>query len=238
MHKYIILLLILLLLIFLYNKTHNIIVSYNEGVRVLQNDDGYFSRFTKNDFIARNITSIVEYKKIINKSVILPSTSKVLILQKAIRDINNTVFENDWFDNEKFHALKWKIIVVGDRKYENGYSHTRGDCIVLHKDVLVPLFLHELLMHEQLHVYQRTYKQDMKNYLAKNYIKVLTPKTVRANPDTDGYTYKDMSGKIYKSEYHENPSFTNVTYYPINKAKYEHPYELLAYDSSKKYFGF
>lgn len=237
MQKYIILFFLVLFL--LYNELHSIIVPCDKGITLLQSDDdNFFSRFSKNDFIARNINSMDDYKNKINNTVISPTISQIIMLYFAIKDINSTIFKDDWFDNNKFHKLKWKIIIVGDKNYENGYSHTRFDCIILHKDNLIPSFIHKILLHEQLHIYQKTYKQDMKKYLDSYYVKIPMSQLSRANPDTDGCAYKDKKGNIYKCEYQNIPSFNNVRYYPINKAKYEHPYELLAYNSAEKYFGF
>lgn len=229
---------IVVLLWYIHKSYYNIIVSRNKGIEVLQKDDGYFARFTKNDYIARNIKTIDQYKRIISNSVSMPTIEEVFYIRSAIRTIDNTVFKNEWFDNERFHALKWKIIVVNDKLYENGYSHTRGDCIIIHKKNLMPSFLTNTLFHEQLHIYQRTYKNDMKKYLSKHYKKVSVPALTRANPDTDGFTYENNKGIVYKALYDGTPSFENVTYYPIDTAKYEHPYEMLAYTSADKYFGF
>lgn len=228
----------LILLWCVYKSYYSVIVFRDKGIEILQKNDGYFARFTKNDYIARNIKTIDQYKKIIKQSVTIPTMIEVFYIRSAINTIKNTIFKNEWFDNEKFHALKWKIIVVNDDNYENGYSHTRSDCIIIHKKYLTTSFLTNTLFHEQLHIYQRIYKNDMKKYLLKHYVKVKTPMMTRSNPDTDGFTYKNNDGIVYKALYNGTPSFKNVIYYPINIPQYEHPYEMLAYTSADKYFGF
>ena len=94
------------------------------------------------------------------------------------------------------------------------------------------------LVHEQVHIYQKMYPNELNYYLKKKNFKRLKKKTkyenIRANPDLDNYIYKDANNEIYRASYNENPkSIEDITYYPFNQQFYEHPNERMAIEFEK-----
>ena len=77
------------------------------------------------------------------------------------------------------------------------------------------------LIHEQVHVYQKKYPNELNYYLKKNNFTKLKKRTkydnIRANPDLNNYIYKDSNNNTYKAVYNLNPkSIEDITYYPYN----------------------
>jgi hypothetical protein len=140
----------------------------------------------------------------------------------------------DWIDLSLFMALPWKLACVKGKEYEDGLPHTRNDVIILPENHLQeedPDLL-DTLLHEQLHVYQKTYPAHFKNaYLDRHnwtlLEKVSTINNIRTNPDMDEWIYQ-KNGNVYRSFYNStNPSgLLDVSFQPQNYHRYEHPNEL------------
>jgi hypothetical protein len=89
------------------------------------------------------------------------------------------------------------------------------------------------------------YPEDIKLYLdSNNFKKYLNRKELkqsdnsgydlRANPDLDNYVYK-MDNSIMMSIYNKGASdITDITTYPKDNSKYEHPFEYMAYTLTDK----
>jgi len=119
--------------------------------------------------------------------------------------------------------------------------HTRNDIIILpkYKDDEED-FLTKLLIHEKIHIYQRFFPDLSELYINnlgfRKYKKVTVDDKSRANPDINEWIYKDKQGQIYKSVFKINPKkIKDVIFFPINKSRYEHPFEKMANDISDKY---
>lgn len=240
-------LLILFLIILFYKKkdyfknTDIIFIDKDELYSFLiQDNDNYYKTFNDNDFIVRNISNINEYHDMINRSVVNCSddikdkiNNCIENIKKKFNDINY-----DYFDGQKFNKIIWKIGFVKGKLYEGGLPHTRNDNIILPIDYLQSLDnteLIRLLIHEKIHIYQKSYPDDIAKYLKKNNFTVSDTIIYnrRANPDMDNKIYKDKDNKLYYSQYNRNPkNIMDVTYYPINNSLYEHPFEKMAYNIS------
>ena len=222
---------IVFLLIIWYYHLSKIIVSYSEACHILQNnDDKFYDRFTNHDMKARNINSIDEYKQKIKNAIINPSIYGMYKINKAINEIKKFDHKNDWLDPKLFHEIPWKIIVVKGSIYEMGLPHTRLNYIIINNRILNSPMLTEILLHEQLHVYQKTYKNKIQNYINKHYKPSYHDPLSRANPDTDGKTYQNEMG-VFKATYDiNNVALNNIKFHPINDHKYEHPLEYMVYE--------
>lgn len=217
----------------------------NDGYKVIaSNDDKFYDKLNKINLTARNVKTIEDYKKKIKRTCIDVNANKRMVIHNAIKHIKTLDIDASWIDNKKFHDMPWNIIITKDYSYEGGLPHTRSNNT--HGQVIIipyHLLLHDkelinTLFHEQLHVYQKTYTKQLDKYIYKHYDEVTNIDTslMRANPDTDNKIYQTKAGKTYCCEYNnKNPkSLFDVTFKPINKSKFEHPYEKMVYDLVKQ----
>jgi hypothetical protein len=249
----IIILIITLIIITLYlylqkckqeNFNNNIsFLSKNELINILLEDkDNYYKTFNETDLSVRGVSNIDEYKEKIRNSCldISESNKKKLVKYMNKADEKLRKFKISGFDGNKCAELPW-IIGLTNNDYENGFPHTRNNIIILSEYVL-SMFnnIVKTLIHEKIHVYQKTYPEDIKIYLDSNNFKKYLNRNeidyyksnIRANPDLDNYVYK-MGDSIMMSVYNKNASdIIDITTYPIDNTKYEHPLEYMAYTLS------
>jgi len=205
-----------------------IFVSTQDIVRFLQSDpDHYYDTFTRYDLLARRVSSVPEYVDRIKYAIVEASPDLKLRIQEAteIVDAYLQTIQRIGFNGKKAAKLSWRFGFMKGRKYEDGLPHTRLNIIMLptsllkaSKDELV-----ETLLHEKVHIYQKAYPDDVRHYL-QNIVR-LRPRSkrsrIRANPDTDGWIYRD-SDRVYKCLYLNSPlHIEDVT------GEYEHPFEMI-----------
>ena len=230
---------------FLFNTEPKIIfLSRDRLIEYLKLDnDQFYKKLNKIDFNVRKIKTIEEYYKIIEKSIDDIDVDYKNLLTKCIHSSNKFLLEikEPFFDNMKCYNIPWKIGTMNGNKYENGMPHTRYDMIILPKYTDDKEdFLTKLLIHEKIHIYQRFYPKLCNTYIAnlgfKKHKKVEENDRVRANPDIDNWIYEDADGLIYKSVFKDDAKkITDVHFFPINKSRYEHPFEKMANEISDKY---
>ena len=147
------------------------LLTNNELQKVLNdNKDNYYDRFTELDLKVRNVNSCEEYKtKIINVCYECNSIEYTKILL-CINKVNNVLkkYNINGFDGEKASMIKWKIGVISGNIYENGLPHTRGDIIIIPKNILNSYRLKNILLHEKIHIYQKLFPNDIQQYLTNN----------------------------------------------------------------------
>ena len=210
---------------------------------IISDKDNYFLRFNELDLLARNAVTVKDYKdKIIKASCDFTDEQREIITE-CIENINNKLIpkiNESWIIRSKLLDIPWKIGVVSTRIYEVGLPHTRDDTIILPSNQInLSTEFMDTLLHEKLHVYQKTYPDDFSIYLEENkYVKyqkyIDTDIRYRSNPDTDEWIYK-KNGLIYVSEYINNPkTILDVRYKPKNSCVYEHPREKSVYDLLNK----
>lgn len=159
-----------------------------------------------------------------------------------------SVENGGWIDAEKMTHLPWKIGFIGPPDtdgfhYEGGLPHTRGKTTIIMPLKLVKILdrrrLTALLIHEKCHVYQKMYPESCELYIADrlHYSRVrlrhpTKDQNIRANPDTDGYIYKDNStGKLIAAYYEDDPQYiTDILSPAAEDQRFEHPYEEMAID--------
>lgn len=249
-----ILILIMILIIILNNyfdysvkegfKNNIIFLDKQDVIDILINDeDKYYSRFYYNDFKVRNIKNINEYRKIIINSAIDLDDHEKEKIKVLINEIKNKVkdIKFEYFNGSKFNNLSWKIGVLKGNDYEGGLPHTRSDTIILNTEQIKyysSTKLKKTLLHEQVHIYQKKYEEDVKKYLELNGFKKVKKRNkfdnIRANPDLDDFIYMDKDYNTYRGNYNLNPiSIEDVTYSPGNTQEYEHPFEKMAINLEK-----
>lgn len=238
------LLLIILLIIYLITLCERfidydiIILNKNELYEILKNNkDNYYDTFKKDDFKVRNIKTIDEYIELIKSSPYTIDIYEKIILINTISIIRQKIktFKIIGFDGEKASNIKIVIGVINDNNYEGGYPHTRGDVIIIHRNILYN-GLHNILLHELVHLYQKIYPEDIELYLLDNeFIETNEIFDGRANPDITQKLYKNKNNETLKCVYKTNPiHLMDVIYKPINESKYEHPLEYMAYNIESK----
>lgn len=198
---------------------------------LIENKDGYYDRFHKNDLKVRNVTSVSQYLEKIKDSVcnIPPDLQEKLTM--AIKQLKKK--EVKGIDMDLFLQIPWKIGCVRNTKYENGLPHTRGQVIIL------PLTVDErsmtslcrLLMHEKVHVYQKLYPERVQKYFETKGIRPIKKTNfqnvaIPANPDIDDSLFKN-----YGAWYESTPIHFEDVQYTGGSHKREHPLEEMAYEA-------
>lgn len=247
----IILILCILYLLYLINANVNknnpviIFLPKDKLASFLKNDvDNYFSTLSLPNLHLRNIIDKKEFldnmsnylyncnqkeKKIIHQSII-----------KANSLLNKIIYPGFYY--HKLHNFPWIIGCSNLEDYEFGYPHTRHNIIILNKTNIYDKDLYKTLIHERVHIYQKLFPSDIDEFLLKYQFKKIRMQNAydRANPDTDNYIYK-KDDVIYEckieSPYLDNfYNFNNNKYklnYTNGSCKYEHPFELMAYEISE-----
>ena len=244
----IIIIIIIIFLLILYNKPEVSSMAnymhYNElKDYLLEDKDDYYKNFSDLDLKARKVNNINEYYENIKKSCIDIDNNNMDILNYCISIANNKLkkYKCIGFDGVKCADLEWNIGLVKDKLYEEGYPHTRYNVIIIPLNLLKnESQLIDTLIHEKIHVYQKTYPEDIEKYLEDNgfskyKLRSDLNKYTRSNPDMDQWIYKNNKDEIMMTEYMNNPkSIMDVKTIPINNSKYEHPFEYMAYNITSK----
>ena len=207
---------------------------------LIKDDDNYYKNFSDLDLKVRKVNSLEDYYNNIRKSCIDIDESNMKILNYCINKANNKLRDYSCvgFDGNKCADLEWIIGLVKDKKYEEGYPHTRHNVIIIPTYLLNSTSqLINTLIHEKIHVYQKTYPEDIEKYLEANGFKKYKLRSdynnmnIRSNPDMDQWIYKNNKDEIMLTEYMDNPnSIMDVKTIPINNTKFEHPFEFMAYN--------
>jgi hypothetical protein len=216
------------------NDDFKLLSKYELQNILMNNNDNYYNRFTYLDLKVRNVNSIDEYKKKIKNIYYKCNSVEHSKILNAINKVNNILKKYNiiGFDGEKASNIQWKIGVINNNIYENGLPHTRGDVIIIPKNILNSYKLKNILLHEKIHVYQKLYSDDIQKYFINNgFIKSrYKTKNIRANPDIDEYIYKNNNNDEMMCIYNDNPSsILDVSYLPNNDITNEHPLEYMAY---------
>jgi hypothetical protein len=225
-----------------------VFLSSDETQAILNNDaDHYYQTFNKVDLKLRKSKNVHDYLAKIansgcegkeeNKEKIIDCIEKV---QRKLEPMRNDTIEGVHID--KFLNLPWRIGFICDKVYENGLPHTRGDVIIFNN---VDVQRHNivetcrLLIHEKVHVYQKTYTEEFRKNIQNEYQKIDEMRdnnTSPSNPDVDDYVYKRKSdGQLMRSDYKNKPSSFRDISFPKNDHKLEHPNETTAYSLQELY---
>jgi hypothetical protein len=186
------------------------------------------------DLSVRDLKDINDYQIKIQDSVSEFNDDQknklVTAIQIANQKISNIHIEG--FDGEKASRMNWNIGCIKGISYENGLPHTVKKTIILPSHLVSSSSLHELvrlLIHEQVHVYQKTYPKDIDSYLSSNQISKYKKREpsdrIRANPDIDEWVYQNEKG-VYKLQYIDQPRLITDTF--SNDQRREHPFEEMA----------
>jgi hypothetical protein len=208
-------------------------------VGFLQSDpDHYYDTFTRFDLRARHVASVADYINRIPNAIVDASAGLRARIREAVPIIDARLrgIRHVGFNGKKAADLPWRIGFMKENKkdklYEDGLPHTRVDLIML------PIRLAkasdrelvDTLFHEKVHIYQKAYPRDLERWLAHNGFERVRRRTkgsrIRANPDIDGWVYRDTN-RVYKCLYSsETPR--HIEDVKEGGLDFEHPFEAAA----------
>ena len=217
---------------------HLTFVPADAVISFLQSDpDHYYDTFTRFDLRARHVASVADYIDRIPEAIVDASAGLRARIRKAVPIVDARLarIRRVSFNGQKAADLPWHIGFMKENKdklYEDGLPHTRIDLIML-PTRLAKASDNELidtLFHEKVHIYQKAYPRDLERWLAHNGFERVRRRTkgsrIRANPDIDGWVYRDAN-RVYKCLY------SSETPHHIEDVKeggldFEHPFEAAA----------
>lgn len=230
------------------NTEKIIFLTDSETQEVLNGDaDHYYQTFNKVDLKVRKSKTMEDYLvKIANSGCFAMEENKEKIVdciervQTQLTPRRNEVI--DGIQIGKLLDLEWRIGFTCDDIYESGLPHTRGNVIILNNLDIQRRTLEEtcqLLIHEKVHVYQKTYAEETNAHLTEHF-DIVKKKSdnarVPANPDVDENIYKrKQDGKILESEYVKKPTHFRDVKFPDGDHTQEHPFEMTAYKLESLY---
>jgi hypothetical protein len=222
----------------------NIFLTRDQLVQFLLNDsDNFFKKLKPIDLSLRNVESVDEYKKLLYDAADEFTIDEMRKLTKAIENCDHYLqsINIPGFNGFKCKSIPWKIGCIVGKEYESGLPHTREQIIIFPRYKLEQKerMYTRTLIHERVHIYQKTYPEDIQKYLShygyKRH-KPLNRSKTRANPDIDDWTYTDKNGNIMSAEYKKDAkTLRDVVFTPKNTSEYEHPFEKMAVDLARKY---
>jgi hypothetical protein len=220
-------------------------------------DDGFLEKLGKSpiNLHVRRIKTVDEYvEKIQNEITYGCREISEKIINDSINYIQNIPINLPWLDEKKFKAMPWVVCVTDSSSlYEEGYPHTRfsnagGHCIIIPKHAISTTknFV-ILLLHEQMHNYQRKYNTEFNEWLYSSGWSTIKHDTQSHRINPDALINNDMlwqkDGNVHLCRFLEDdygytyPSLSNVEFEPKPKSSSEHPNECYAYKDSEKIIG-
>ena len=197
---------------------------------IRKDSDNYINNLSIYDLRARKVSSNEEYKdKVINGCMDFTEGQKEKLEKSSMR-------AQAFFNNNE----RWTFALINNN-YEDGFPHTREKIIFLSPNVInyEDNELTKTLIHESIHIYQRYNKKAIQIYLDNNGFSISRHKPlvslIRANPDLDGFIYKDKNG-IELVAYYNNENPKGINDISLKNHLYEHPYEKMAYEIADEYY--
>lgn len=219
------------------------VISKQEFSDIVMRSD-YFQRMTEADIHARNAKSPQHYMYTYINAYDEFTLQERDILSRCVSVVDQKLKKYHHINN-----IKWKFVKVMDI-VENGYPHTLEDVIVLSSSFFTKFDndMMKTLLHEKIHVYQRTYPEYTKKLLqmwgfSSCEVPAEVKRRVRNNPDIeDIYCYKQYAlMQLYTTNQPSSladsmsRTFDIVTgdiaqndIFPDYIHQSEHPYEVMA----------
>jgi hypothetical protein len=232
---------------------------------ILEDKDKFITTLDEVNRIARGVKTSEEYLTITSKSGSDFTVSEKKSLTRAIRNacdklvgIKKRKLKSFGIDIKKLRELleTWTLAKTKDKVLEMGMPHTRGDVIFLSGYYLANNIdnidkLTKTMIHEIIHIYQRTYRRDYIDFLKAHDWEVhpYNGNDKRLNPDLDELVWKrpaqkgetatkatriESGGyKIYIALFNSRKP-KDLKDINIKRASDEHPYEYYAYKLSEE----
>lgn len=204
--------------------------------------DNYVQNMSSADFYARDALNANDYIEKSRQDVVAFTFEEKELLKQAIQKADRFFlsYQDDYIQSHEMNRIPWKLALTKGY-YENGLPHTRMNIIFLPQSLLNQSIntIAQTLIHEKVHLHQRKYKERYQEVLIlKNYqiIGKRDHHRIRANPDVDDYIYYHPKHFIMVENYRTlTPKDIQDTEKLGLDAKYEHPYEEIAYQVAEKY---
>jgi hypothetical protein len=234
-------------------------IAINEALFMTRKQTQEFLRKDEDNFVsnldtinkkARGVNNIFVYYDLIEESAMDFDEKDTELLQKAMNEAENLILRtpskmlNEYgMDINLLKGLKnIRFALTRDRVYEYGLPHTRGNVIFLSTNYLDknredPKTVLTTVVHEIVHIYQRTYGKIYDGFLKKEFWTIVRePKDTerrRMNPDLDQDIW-EKDKRVYMAKFTSNNP-ENLDDVDIKgEGIYEHPYEYYAYRFSKE----
>lgn len=212
---------------------------------ILNDPDGYFSRFSELDMRARKASSIHSYLTRAIGSIREFSNVDKMRLDTLCRYVDRwlathtDLTEKYGVNGETASTIPWSLALTRSDEYEDGLPHTRNKVIFITTNILrlSDIEVTSTLLHEKVHLYQKAFPHVVEAFLRRRGFHRVKPideeRMRRINPDTDRWMYvyhnKMPMLSVYKSS---NPKgIADV----INDREHEHPYEWMAYSIERAF---
>lgn len=200
---------------------------------IMTDHDGYIKTLNKQDLRDRGCKTQSEYKsKYINNIIEFTLLQKERIKKYVYQasEFLRTV-RSPYISNYHMMKIPWAFART-TMLLEHGYPHTRQGVIFLPENSLdrPDINIVGTLVHEQIHVYQKMYRNRFVHSLLHNGYKIIgrmSDTTRRSNPDIDDRIYRHPSGRIMMWK-RDSKDWKDILY--------EHPNELIAYEVEQQYF--
>jgi hypothetical protein len=209
------------------------VMSSMETRRFLENDvDGYVRSMSSYDLIARKATTHSEYISRISQNTHDASPIETRVIEDAVKAADAFIAKQS--NMPDLYSIPWKIALTKNKAYEEGLPHTRSDIIFIDQASIKDRDIVTTLLHEKVHVYQRMYPGIIDTWLQRRgYTRVAprsTRRLVRANPDIDGWIYKDPKSNMEMVATYNSERPSSISDVTISNYSFEHPYEYMAYE--------
>ncbi len=251
---------------------------------LLADADGYIASLSASDLAVRGFSNNNEYLDFLKTAeyVECPNMDNAISDANMLIDRFNDV-EDGWLQKAKLKTLPW-IIAVSPLGYEFDLPHTRGQVIMLPLSFFGGVssdnsdkgsdkgaslrsdggasLRSDTLVHEKLHVYQKTYPKDFEAYLFKEGFTICKRRFNRSsNPDADKQVY-ERNGEPWYGYYaslnsgkgaslrsgagfgagsgdgaslRSGNGFQSIRYTPVNNPRYDCPREYAVYTLLDKF---
>jgi len=201
---------------------------------IANDSDGYIKTLNKQDLRDRSCKTQSEYKlKYINNIIEFTLLQKERI-KRYVRQASEFLrtVRSPFISNYHMMKIPW-VFARTTMLLETGHPHTRQGVIFLPENSLdrPDINIVRTLVHEQIHVYQKMYRNKFVYSLLHNGYKIIgrmSDATRMSNPDVDDRIYRHPSGRIMMWK-RDSKDWKD--------ALYEHPNELIAYKVAQQYFS-
>jgi hypothetical protein len=230
------LMLIIIIYIYFHKKPRSWLEPSKTNTNNTIDNSNFFSRMSNIDLKARGASSIDEYKETYKKAISSFSEKEAGALDVLVKQASIMLARY-----EKISRIPWKIIKSSG--IEERMPHTIGDIIVLPAKFLEESHDKqvETLIHEKIHVYQRTYPIETSKLLLalgfKHWKQGRSVALLRNNPDNDSSVYSldgIAQAQVYTSQEpksirdSELKTLDGEGSWNLPVQQKEHPYEVMA----------
>ena len=208
-----------------------------------EDSDGYISKMSHLDLLARQSKSHKEYLIKAKQAALSFTTEQQDLIEKCFENAFyylRYIHKSKYINPDLLDTLKVRFAYV-DMNYENGLPHTRENIIFLSTNTLKQSKeqLTVTILHEFIHIYQRTYQKEFRDALLKEGYTIWRNRNqyprIRSNPDLDEYIYIHPKGFIMVTIYETNSPKSISDVINPEDFEYEHPNEEIAHQIANGY---